>query len=270
MKSLAQALNTKTETKQNIINLSFMGKILTKAVQAPKLFLMSQLALTFLLSACGANKQSRSSESHMQSPVGLSSQAQGVCSIDQSRHPDLGMKLMAHRHPQTGWDARWIRVKMIRLTQSFSQSPDSAIQFWTRTISHNGTWGGFTNMRFYISYQNRTTPYSYQDLTWKDMQNLAQWFGFQASTAAEFFSRVEFLIYLPSPEHKTLTLSTYLGGSQQAQASVTALVPIFDANPDTYAAQKPAALAQLHPLKHLSGQGFNTAALEQEIQRYCF
>lgn len=233
------------------------------------------LGLFMILSACGSSKQSISNEGSTNSPYLLAGSAVGKCSIDMSNQPDFGMKLQAYESASEGLRSDLIRIKFIRVPNSFSDSDASSLQLWTRTIDRNGNWGSWQNIRFYFEFKNAngqvfTTPYAYQDMTWRDMKLVASSFGLNVSDASNFFSQIQLVVQLDiNSNAKTITAALYPNGGNTSQ-HITALAPIFDANPKNYQANQPQALVALHPLQNLLNTSFSNSQFEFEMNKFCF
>ncbi|MCS6838956.1 MAG: hypothetical protein NZ480_08925 [Bdellovibrionaceae bacterium] len=226
-----------------------------------------------LASGCGFNKQNISKNNQSLTNLTLGSQQSlAECSIDMSQNPELGIKLQVLDDPQFGKLYHLIRVKFIRIPDSFGSQDQHALQLWTRTITPSNTWGEWQNVRFY--FQRRVgeswlrTPYSYQDITWEDMKRVAQYLGISVSDAKQFFSQIELVAILDQEGNaKIITPSLYL--SNDSIKFVTALAPLFDANPNRYTNSKPSNLSKLHPLQSLIGTDFSDGQFLFEIQKFC-
>jgi len=233
------------------------------------------LAGCTLLSACGNSKQrlnQESSTSIANLPAGT---AVGKCSADMSNQADFGMKLQAYEHETQGLRSDLVRIKFIRFPRNFSSSEASALQLWTRTIDRAGNWGSWQNIRFYFEYTNEngqtlTTPFAYQDITWRDLKKVASSFGLSVTNANSFFNQINLVAQLDiNMNAKTITAALYQNGGQNAQ-HITGLAPIFDANPKTYQQNRPHALVALHPLQSLMNTNFKNEQFEFEINKFCF
>lgn len=231
------------------------------------------VVLFIMLSSCGSSKNaisSNNSNSITNLPNGA---ALGKCSIDMSNQSDFGMKLQAYEALGSGLRSDLIRIQFIRFPSEFSSSDASAIQLWTRTIDQSGNWGAWQNVRFYFEHrsangQTRMTPYSYQDITWKDLKQVALSFGLTVSSASDFFRQIQLVAQLDS-NAKTITAALYQNGQNQAKY-ITALAPIFDANPISYQQNHPKALVDLHPLQNLMNTNFTNSQFEFELNKFCF
>lgn len=247
----------------------------TNQIQRKSAQTLAALSLLAVLSSCGHSKQSVGTGSSVTNNL-----AQGAsvakCSIDMSNKSDFGMKLQAYESSSHGVRSDLIRIQFIRFPSDFSNSDASAVQLWTRTIDTAGNWGSWHNVRFYIEFRRRdgqilTSPHAYQDITWKDLKLVASSFGLDSSDARSFFSQIQLVAQLDiNNDAKIITAALYQGGQQQATNSITALAPIFDANPKTYQQSKPQALYDLHPLQSLTNSNFTNSQYEFEINKFCF
>jgi len=228
-----------------------------------------------ILSSCGSSKNAISSDTNNSTANLPNGAAVGKCSIDMTNQPDFGMKLQAYESEASGLRSDLIRIQFIRFPSEFSSSDASAIQLWTRTIDRFGNWGNWQNVRFYFEHRSangktRMTPYSYQDITWKDLKQVALAFGLNVSSATEFFRQIQLVAQLDvNSNAKTITAALYQNGQNQAK-HITALAPIFDANPKNYQQNQPQALAVLHPLQSLINTSFTNSQFEFEINKFCF
>ena len=66
---------------------------------------------------------------------------------------------------------------------------------------------------------------------------------------------------------KTLTAKIY---ETNDSPEVTTLIPAFEANPNTYSADHPAALYAFHPLQSMAGSNSTDQQYVSQANQFCF
>lgn len=229
------------------------------------------------LVGCGASKEAINNGSNLPSGPGLSGNTQALakCSIDMDNHADFGMKLQAVDDGQFGLRSDLVRVRFIRIPSDFADNDQNALQLWTRTIDSSNNWGQWKTLRFYVEYRNSQgqmarTPYTYQDATWGTLKQIALSFGVTTTSASDFFGKFQLVAQLDAQGiAKTITAALYPENSNDV-LDITALAPIFDASPTSYATTHPQALVDLHPLQALGGMSYSKEQFEFEAEKFCF
>jgi hypothetical protein len=245
--------------------------------------LIMGLTTSVLVSSCGQSQVSLKSSPSLNppspttpNPLLSEEPALGRCSVDMSQDPEFGIKLKTYEGLNQNPSVELIQIQFLRIPSVFGQSDDHALQLWTRTVTSAGQWGSWQNLRFFILYsasgQTRVTPHSYKDLTWKDLKAIASSFGVPVQNPSQFFHQFHLLAEMDARGDGKIITPTLYAGSQKTDIShhITALAPVFDANPNRYQLTHPQVLMALHPLKSFLGYGFTKSQYEFEINRFCF
>ena len=248
----------------------------------------SQLSITaltllsvFLISGCGAKTTDNGGTSA--SSVNLSAGAalgttsiptgQAICGQDVANLTDLGIHLKTHQDSSGILRSDLIVIKFDRIPSQLSDNSDSAFEVWTRTVDSMGNYGTYQQMSFFLETASggASTPYSYTDLTWSQMQQIATYFGMTITTASQFFAQINVVAQVTdiSTSTKLITPKVYDALSSYSP-QVTAIAPMYAANPNEFAQSNVAAVQALHPLQSQKSQSYSTAQFQTLSNQFCF
>ena len=172
-----------------------------------------------------------------------------------------------------GSRADLIRVKFDRFPTTMSDADTNAIELWTRTIDSAGNWGTWHQVSFYVELYTSSaavtrSTYLYNDLTWAQLKQFATNWGVSYTNSADLMGHLTLLAQLSDTTlSKTLTAKIY---ETSDSPEVTALIPSFQANPTTYAADHPSALYAYHPLQSMTGSNVSDQQYVYEASQFCF
>ncbi|GIL18708.1 MAG: hypothetical protein BroJett040_24590 [Oligoflexia bacterium] len=241
------------------------------------------LALTAIaglsLIGCGAQKVTNGSGStdfaSSAYMANYSGQPIARCSHDVANFPNLGVRMMATQiNQQYSQNASfYFRLKFDRFVDGFNTA-DQAIQVWTTSVDSMGNRRPPQRINFQLERVvggavQQASPYTYNDLTFSDMQSIGTANGFSVADGKDFFSTVSLLVF-PDDQAQILTVTVYQTDGSGPTSQVELLIPQFYANPTDYALNHPQVLQQLHPLRDMVGGAWTAAQYENEANRFCF
>lgn len=228
------------------------------------------------LIGCGAqtvSKQAGSTDYASTAVQMYSGQAIARCSHDVANFPNLGVRLMSTELQHNQGSSFYYRLQFDRFLDGFN-SANQAIEIWSTSVDSQGNRRPPQRVSFQIERKlngafQRVSPYTYNDLTFADMQSIGSVNQIASSTGREFLGATNLLIF-PDSQAQILTVAIYQNDGGAASAQVELLIPQFYANPTEYAGTHPAALQQLHPLRDMAGGTWTPAQYENEANRFCF
>ena len=234
-------------------------------------------ALTiFLVSGCGATKSgggaSPSGASSLASTASAVPAGQAICGQDVANLSDLGINLKVFQDSAGTFHKDLVVIKFDRIPSQLSGNANSAFEIWSRTIDSSGNYGAYQQLSFYLQTTSGvSTPYAYTDLTWSQMQQIATYFGITVTTAGQFFTTINVVAQLTdlSSGTKIITPKVY-DASSSYSPEVTALVPMYAANPNEFNQTNAAAAQALHPLQSIKAQALSTSQFQNATNQFCF
>lgn len=160
-----------------------------------------------------------------------------------------------------------LRVRVTTLTNAFDTN-GYTLQFFRWNATNSGATSLDSNPLSFTIY-NGTQPIS-SAMTSIDSQTvtaLRSQTGIGTSSS-DFFNRTT--IVVSGVDNSWQVLKTVLYSGQQALAQADALMPLFLANPNTYAASHPSILNGLHPFASSASSGYTDSQWVQLSNKNCF
>jgi hypothetical protein len=160
-----------------------------------------------------------------------------------------------------------IRVRLTTVTSSFDTN-GYTIQFFR----WNADGAGHTNLdsaalSFTIYYNSQPISSAMTSIDSATVTSLRTQYGI-GTTSSDFFNRTTIVVSGVDNSWQVLKAVLYSGQTAIAQADV--LMPLFLANPNSYATNHPAVLNSLHPFYANRTNGYTDAQWVQTSNQNCF
>jgi hypothetical protein len=240
--------------------------------------LMALAAVLMLLSACGAKVQPRATASSSGSgpvlsgtPLPSNTSAQAECTGFDTTSTRMSGKVTTYYYNGT-LQEDVVRLRFSTLNESFDSNANSYIQmFRWRTNSSGGTELDPNPVQFrFESGNGSVSPISdfMTSINARQIADLRSRNSMTGTTALDFFSKTTITLHGLDYNWQALKIVLYDGSSTIGSADV--LLPVFLANPNRYAAEKPLVLAQLHPFYSQRSSNLSEQEWQSRAGSACF
>ena len=234
------------------------------------------IAAYALLSACGSSIQSKSvtSTSGVPSVVGTvdSSGSLGTqCNGFDSTNGRLSGRLTTDVvNGQIQQDK--VRLRITSLDSKFDTSSTAYVKFFRWQVAADGTttldsnpleFTVETGTNFVKTISNRLTQISLNDVASLRTANFIS-----GTTSIDFFANTAIVLQNVGYDWSAVKVVLYDGTSTVATAD--ALMPVFTANPNTYATNHSSILAALHPMWNRRADNISDSDWVSRFSGYCF
>ena len=221
-----------------------------------------------LLTACGSTMRPREGAPQLVgASTGFGADCNGFSAIS---GPILSGKVTAFYQGGMLQEDR-VRVRLTSIAAEFSQSSGLSLQFFRWTVDAAGT-NRIEPVNFNVDVNTFAGPMTISSnrnsLTLADVNTLAQQSGIMMNSVQDFFNNVTLTVIGTDYYWSALKVVLYNGTTAVAQAD--ALLPVFAANPNTYAATHHSTLSQLHPFWSQRTQAASDADWVLRSKNYCF
>lgn len=163
-----------------------------------------------------------------------------------------------------------IRLRISSVDAAISQ-PNARIQFfrWKTDVSGTSTLDS-TPVSFYVTRlsDGMSISSALNSIGLSEVANLRSVGGIPGATAQEFFANTAIVLTGLDYSWNAAKIALYDGATTIGQADV--LLPVFQANPNSYAVNRSPVLTQLHPFWAQRGTSMSEADWEAKARAYCF
>jgi len=210
----------------------------------------------------------------------LSANGYALCSQDMNNDADVGVQIMQFYNSSSRIpNHNYVHIKFNRFPTTFAGSTDNpAFAVWASTVSAEGNETTAAPLKFGFEKINGTNSFSpitevnYTSASWGDMVALINYYKLSYTTGAAMMNNYSLVVDLSQySSTPNLVIKVALYNSNYALLKyVNGLVPVFKANPNTYASNHPTTLVNLHPLRTMLGSTWTEQQFVTESARNCF
>lgn len=237
--------------------------------------------LLMLLTACGSNVTARSTglfsgggptSSNL---IGTSGAGEAQCALFDSTKTRLAGRVTTYYYDGVLQEDK-VRVRITSLVEAFATNPNYFIQAFRWKIGASGSAElDQTPLQFNFEKGTGAKTAMTADVTSVSNTGIAAYRtanGIAGTTPVEFFANTTMVVKGVDYNWQALKLVVYDGSTSPATVvgDSDILLPIFQANPNVYAASHSSILAQIHPFYSQRSTVLSEAEWTARSTSYCF